>query len=897
MKKRVADNNMIGRLFFGMLPVQILIFAMGGVNSIVDGAMAGRFIGSSAVGVVGLYYPMVNIITAAGSVLLGGSTVICGRFMGRGDVEKTERVFSLDLSLAFIIGAVIAIGSLLFSGPLAALLGANAELKDDLVRYITGYAIGIIPMLLAQQISSFLQLERQDRRGYIGIGGMTVANIVLDTVLVAYLGMGLLGLALATAFSNTIYFLITVPYYFTDKAQLHFGIKKINWRQTSELVMTGLPGALLVFCIAINGIAINHLLLKYAGDDGLSAMSAFNMIRAILIAYCLGNGNAVRMLVSVFAGEEDRGAICRLFRILATKALALSAAVTIVVLLLSSTLAGIFFPDRSSDVYALAHQLFVIYAFCIPLILICQVNTNYLQAMGHSLFVDFQSVFDGLFSNLIPSAILAPVFGAFGIWIANPIGIILTILTVPVYRIIWLRRFPRTHDDFMFFAPDFGAEPENTLFIHIHDNDELSLASSRIQEFCEGHEMDKRASYYSALCVEELAGNVIRHGFTADRKTHSLNVLAIRKKNGVTIRIKDDCKPFDIREMADMVRKQEDRYANIGIRMVYSIADGIDYMNLLGLNIISIKIHDRDLIRLTKTDYLLEKSLAEQDPDLHRRFADTVFIVRKILSRYRLLFPEYTDHSELHSLTVVDSCNRLIGSENINRLNADEIYILLEAAYLHDAGMGISERDYAAFKDRFNESEYFRAHPDDTAADFVREYHNEFSGAFIEKYAGLFDFPTKEHTFAIRQVARGHRRTDLFDEKEYPSDYHLPNGNTVCLPYLSAIIRLADEIDVVASRNPLVLYDIGMLTDEREIVENKKLAAVKEMKMTSDEFILTAETGEKDIAESLENMVVKMQKTLDQCSRVISERTKYTLSQKRVKLDLSFAVDKERKSM
>ena len=77
------------------------------------------------------------------------------------------------------------------------------------------------------------------------------------------------------------------------------------------------------------------------------------------------------------------------------------------------------------------------------------------------------------------------------------------------------------------------------------------------------------------------------------------------------------------------------------------------------------------------------------------------------------------------------------------------------------------------------------------------------------------------------------------------------------------MIRIADEIDVVASRNPLVLYDIDTLTDEVEIVENKKLAAVKSMKMTKEAFLLSCETNEEDIYEGLVEMAGKMQKTLD----------------------------------
>ena len=69
-------------------------------------------------------------------------------------------------------------------------------------------------------------------------------------------------------------------------------------------------------------------------------------------------------------------------------------------------------------------------------------------------------------------------------------------------------------------------------------------------------------------------------------------------------------------------------------------------------------------------DFAMERRLRELDPELHRRFTDAVFGLQHTLSNYKLLFPEYTDHTELHSLTVIDFCNRLIGDQ-IVRMNAD----------------------------------------------------------------------------------------------------------------------------------------------------------------------------------------------------------------------------------
>ena len=881
------EDNLVGKLFFSMLPVQILILAMGAVNSIVDGAMAGRYIDASTVGVIGLYYSMISVINALGAVLLGGTTVLCGRYMGRGDMEKTEGVFSLNLTLTLGVSAFLTLVSVLFPGPIATLLGANEDLKGDLMKYTLGFAVGIIPMMMAQQISSFLQMERQSLRGYIGIAGMVISNVALDVLLVAVLRLGVFGLAIATSLSNTIYFLILAPYYLTSKAQLKFGIKKILWSVTGRLVKIGIPGALLVFCLAIRGLAINRILLTYAGSDGLSAMSAFSMVSGIFIAFCLGNGSVVRMLVSVFVGEKDKGSIKEVVKTAMTKGLILSIVVAVIIFLISPILTSIFFPDKASNVYHLTHQLLIVYSFCVPLVLIAQVLTNYLQAMGHNLFVNIQSVFDGFFSMVIPALLLAPIMGAFGVWIANPIGIILTILLVPIYNIIYWKRMPANIDEAMFMGPDFGIPPERSLSIFVHNMEEVSETSEIVQNFCRDNNIDEKAGYYAALSLEEMAGNVITHGFGHDNKTHTLNIRVVSREDDIMLRIKDDCIPFDPRTYAELVT-DENSFDNIGIRMTYKIADDVSYQNMFGLNALTIIIKEENLVEVDNNDYLLEKALKKMAPELHQIFRNTAFAVQNILSRFKILFPDYTDHSEFHSLTVIDSCNRLIGSNQIKKLNADEIYILLVAAYLHDVGMGISEKDYDEFKDILGEKEFIQEHPTANRADFVRDKHHEFSGLFIEKYGDVFEIPTPEHLFAIKQVARGHRKTDLMDEKEYPERFELPNGNTVNTPYLAALLRISDEIDVVATRNPLLLYDMDSLTNDSDNIKyNKMLYAITQMRMTRNAFVMSVEKVDQDTLKSLDEMRDKMQRTLDYCREVVEKRSDFVLTQKEVIMKFS----------
>lgn len=283
------------------------------------------------------------------------------------------------------------------------------------------------------------------------------------------------------------------------------------------------------------------------------------------------------------------------------------------------------------------------------------------------------------------------------------------------------------------------------------------------------------------------------------------------------------------------------------------------------------------------TNFALEFRLRELDEDLHKRFTDCVFVLQKILSNYKLIFPEFTDHTELHTITVIDFCRRLIG-DALETLNKNELYVLLCGCYFHDTGMGITEKDFETFSRQIDFGDYFDKHPNASKAEVIRDYHNDFSGLFVRKYAELFEFPSKAHADAVIQISRGHRKTDLLNESIYPTKLEMPDGEKVCLPYLAALLRLADEIDVTAARNPLLLYDLEAITDDRQILEHKRHRAVRDLKIEKDAFVLMIDDSDPVIAEKLRIMSGKMQKTLDSCLKAVNGRTPFEITQKEVRM-------------
>ena len=134
---RASKNYALLKLvFFRMLPVQVLIIAMGSINSTVDGIFAGQYVGTGAIAVIGLFSTMARILEATGAVLIGGSAVLCGTSLGQGDRSATRGVISLSLTLAFLAGVILTAANSIAAGPMATLMGAaTPELKSALISY------------------------------------------------------------------------------------------------------------------------------------------------------------------------------------------------------------------------------------------------------------------------------------------------------------------------------------------------------------------------------------------------------------------------------------------------------------------------------------------------------------------------------------------------------------------------------------------------------------------------------------------------------------------------------------------------------------------------------------------------------------------------------------------
>ena len=144
-------------------------------------------------------------------------------------------------------------------------------------------------------------------------------------------------------------------------------------------------------------------------------------------------------------------------------------------------------------------------------------------------------------------------------------------------------------EELMVIPAGFGAAPENRRAFTVRTPSEIAGMAEEIQRFCTERGTDERKAYAAGLAMEEIAENIVEHGFARDSRDHSIDVRVVHRGDGITMLIKDDCIAFDPLAMREIEEKQRDE-GKLGLRLIFGMAQDVQYQNILGLNILTIRI-------------------------------------------------------------------------------------------------------------------------------------------------------------------------------------------------------------------------------------------------------------------------------------------------------------------
>ncbi|WP_026512151.1 MATE family efflux transporter [Butyrivibrio sp. LC3010] len=588
-KQVLSDRELLTGLFFRLLPYQILLIVINAINGIVDTLYASNVLGKSAMIAIGLYAPITHFLYAASIMLVGGSQILYGRYIAV-KRESVNSVFTIDIILSVILSIVTSLIMIITAVTGATRIVVDTEPDLSMFNlYLIGQSIGIPALVLGQQLFAFLSLENQSKRTMIASISCFVMNAILNHLFVVILPIGIFGLALSTSLSYWTFLLIQAQYYFAGKSEWRFDFKICNWQDGKDIARLGVPGAISRLVETLRCVIVNYLIIAYVGTVGISSFAASNSVMAIFWPVVFGMMAVSRMLYSISVGEKDRRSLIDTMYISTVKGMLVIFAVIAFIVLFAKPLTFLFYQDPQDPVFGMTVMGLRLLPFCMILSLVCTQFTCYAQTIERKNLAVVLPTTDGMIGVVCWSLILIPLFKMNGLYIANILNGVICTAIIVIAACICLKRFPRNLEDLMAIPEDFGAGDSDRLDITVHDMDEVVSISEKIVDFCKDHGIDQRRSFLAGLSMEEMAGNVVAHGFTKDNKKHSIDLRVVCDDKEIILRCRDNCRAFNPSDRYK-VNEQDEVGKNVGIRLVYKIAKEVSYQNLLGLNVLTIKI-------------------------------------------------------------------------------------------------------------------------------------------------------------------------------------------------------------------------------------------------------------------------------------------------------------------
>lgn len=191
MKIQLSDHFSYSKLIKFTLPtIAMMIFTS--IYGVVDGVFVSNCVGSDAFAAVNLIMPIIMILGSVGFMIGTGGSAIVSKTLGEGKKEKANEYFSMLVYLCVVSGVILSAIGIIFTEPIAVLLGAKGSIAKDCVTYGRTVFFMLTGLFLQNAFQSFLVVAEKPKLGLFVtlLAGFT--NMFLDFYLYMYYGLAFL---------------------------------------------------------------------------------------------------------------------------------------------------------------------------------------------------------------------------------------------------------------------------------------------------------------------------------------------------------------------------------------------------------------------------------------------------------------------------------------------------------------------------------------------------------------------------------------------------------------------------------------------------------------------------------------------------------------------------------
>ncbi len=363
-----TDGVIIEGLFQKTMITMVVAELSSGATAIIDGILVGRFLGETALAVSGLGAPYYSVASIVSGILMVGSTNMCTKAIGKGDKETLGGIFSLTILLGAVLSLLLTLVGAGMPGMVAGLFGAKGateEIFNETAAYLRGLFLGAPGFIMYVVLTPMLQLDGDALRPKIASLSCAIVDVAGDLLNVFVFHGGMFGMALASSISHYTAFFIVASHFLKKGSLFRFSPGLIRRGMLSPLLKDGFPRAACMFSRGILPILLNTLLLRLAGDAGVTALSSMINTSFIIGAPGWGIGGAVLIVGGMMVGEQDVKGLETVMRTAITDILIGVSVIAVCVFFAAPFIASLFVP-QAGQAQTMSAAFVRSYAICLP---------------------------------------------------------------------------------------------------------------------------------------------------------------------------------------------------------------------------------------------------------------------------------------------------------------------------------------------------------------------------------------------------------------------------------------------------------------------------------------------------------------------------------------------------
>ena len=344
----LTQGSVVSQLFMFAMPL-FAANALQAVYNLVDMVVVGQVIGGAGMSAVSIGGDILHLLTFFAIGFSAAGQVLVSQYVGAGRMDSVRRLIGTMFTFLMGVALVISVFCFVIRYPILNALNTPAESYSYTMDYMVTCIVGLVFIYGYNIVSAILRGMGDSRRPFMFIAVAAVLNTVLDLLFVGVFHMEVFGAALATVIGQAVSFIVSIVYLYRRKEEFGFDFRpesfKIDRKLIVPLLQLGIPMAIQSAAISISKI----VLTAWINAEGVifSALSGiYNKTGMMMGIVSNSFTTAGSSMVGQCLGARKYDRVPKIIRAVLITGLAISTAVTVLVLLFPEALCEMFTGDR-----------------------------------------------------------------------------------------------------------------------------------------------------------------------------------------------------------------------------------------------------------------------------------------------------------------------------------------------------------------------------------------------------------------------------------------------------------------------------------------------------------------------------------------------------------------------